>query len=326
MKAAGISGTGSYLPERIVSNKELEKSLDTSDEWIWKHIGIRERRFAEKNQPTSHLSLKAAEKALKAAGTSAEELDLIIVATASPDMPTPSTACILQDKLKANKAGAFDLNNACTGFVYGLAAGAKFIADESCKKVLLVGAETPHAFMDPKDRGTYVFFGDGAGAVVLSETEKGRGVLGSYLRSDGSGAMDLGVPGGGTMMPPSIETIKNRQHFIKMNAQKIKEFVIKAFPDSVHGTLRNAGLKLEDVDMIIPHQANARLIEYGMKALGLPMEKAFINMHKYGNTIGASIPIALDEAVHEGKISKGDLVLLVGFGGGLSWGGVALRW
>ncbi|MFH1587591.1 MAG: beta-ketoacyl-ACP synthase III [Candidatus Diapherotrites archaeon] len=326
MKSAGIAATGIYVPEKVVTNKDIEKLMDTSDEWIWEHIGIRERRFARPDQPTSDLAIRAGELALKNAGIGADELDMIFVATCSPDMFSPSTACIVQDKIGAGNAGAVDVNNACTGFVYGLEIASKFIADSSSKNVLLIGAEKLSVALSVKDRSTYVFFADGAGAAVLKEAEKGTGVIGSYLRADGSGAMYLGIPAGGTAMPSTHETLDSGMHTVKMNGGKIWGFAVKAFPDAVRKALERTGYSVEDVDMIIPHQANYNIIVEGMKKLGLPMEKTHTNMDKYGNTVSASIPIALHEAAELGKIKKGDLVVLAGFGGGLSWGANVIRW
>ncbi len=326
MRSVGIVASDFYVPERIVTNKDIEKIVDTTDEWIWEHIGIRERRFAREDELTSDMAVAAGKKALKNAGLSANEVEMIFIATTSPDMLTPSTACIVQDKLGAKYAGAIDINNACSAFVYGLEIASKFVADSTYKNVLLIAVEKVSAALTVEDRTTYVFFGDGAGAAVLGEVERGYGLLGSYLRTDGSGAMDLCIPAGGIAMPPSEETLRNGMHSVKMNGRKIWDFTIEAFPDAVRSVLKKNGYSLKDVDMIIPHQANYNIIKEGMKRLGLPMEKTYTNMHKYGNTVGASIPIALHEAVEQGKIKKGDLVVLAGFGGGLTWGANLIRW
>lgn len=322
---AGITGTGSYLPDRILTNKELEKMVNTSDEWIKTMTGISERRIADPETSSSDVGLVAAQRALEDANLTPEELDLIIVGTISPDMIFPSTACVLQHKLGATKAGAFDLSAGCTGFVYALAIAAQFIEAGTYKNVLVVGAEALNKIIDWEDRNTCVLFGDGAGAAVVQPVEEGRGVLSMELGSDGSGAEFLSLPAGGSKCPATPETILARQHYLQMNGREVFKFAVRVMGESSERVIEKAGLKKEDVDFFIPHQANFRIIESAAKRLGLGMEKVYVNLDKYGNTSAASIGIALDEAIRSGKVKKGDNLVLVGFGAGLTWGSVVLK-
>lgn len=320
----GIMGTGSYVPERILTNDDLAKIVDTNDEWITTRTGIRERRIAADDEATSDLAFKAAEKAIIDAGIDKNEIELIIVATMTQDHLTPSTAALVQDKLGI-KAAAFDVSAACTGFIYGFTAGYSFIKAGIYKKVLVIGAETMSRVIDWEDRGTCILFGDGAGAVVLGEVETG-GFLASHLAADGSGACELIVPAGGSRKAATAETIENREVYLKMNGREIFKFAVKAFPESVENVLTQQNLTADDIDIFIPHQANVRIIEAIAKRFKQPLDKFFVNLHKYGNTSGASIPIALDEASKEGRFKKGDKIVATGFGGGLTYGSILFEW
>lgn len=320
----GIMGTGSYVPERILTNNDLAKIVDTNDEWITTRTGIRERRIAADDEATSDLAFKAAEKAIIDAGIDKNEIELIIVATMTQDHLTPSTAALVQDKLGI-KAAAFDVSAACTGFIYGFTAGYSFIKAGIYKKVLVIGAETMSRVTDWEDRGTCILFGDGAGAVVLGEVETG-GFLASHLAADGSGAYELIVPAGGSRKAATAETIENREVYLKMNGREVFKFAVKAFPESVENVLTQQNLTADDIDIFIPHQANVRIIEAIAKRFKQPLDKFFVNLHKYGNTSGASIPIALDEASKEGRFKKGDKIVATGFGGGLTYGSILFEW
>lgn len=325
-KNAGIIGIGSYVPEKIITNADLEKTMDTSDEWIFERTGIRERRIAAPKEATSDLATIAARKALEDANLSATEIDLIIVATTTSDMFFPSTALLVQDNLKATNAVAFDISAACSGFIYALVIGSQFITSGLYGKILVIGAETLSRITDNTDRNTGMLFGDGAGAVILSTTFDGSGILGVDLGSDGSGGELLKVPAGGSRSPASIETVDNRQHFINMNGNEVFKFAVKIMGETTIKALNNAKLLPSDLNYIVPHQANIRIIQSAAKRLGLPMEKVIVNVDKYGNTSSASVPLALDEAVKSGRIKSGDIVALVGFGGGLTWASSIIRW
>lgn len=325
-KFAGILGLGSYVPERVVTNKDLERVVDTSDEWIVARTGIRERRYAAEGEATSDLATKAAERALADAGVEAAELDLIIVATVTPDMFFPSVACLVQANLKAMKAAAFDLTAVCSGFAYALAIGSQFVRAGAYRKVLVIGAETLSRITDPADRNTVIVFADGAGAAVLGETAPGYGILGVDLGANGAGGDLLKVPGGGSRQPASAETIAERLHFIRMDGKEVFKFAVKIMGDSAVKALENAGLTPADITCLVPHQANIRIIQSAAKRLGLPMSKVFVNVDKYGNTSAASIPLALDEAVRGGLIKNGDVIVMVGFGGGLTWAAAVIKW
>ena len=325
-KSVGIIGIGTYVPEKILTNKDLEKIVDTSDEWIVDRTGIKERRIAEPTIATSDLAARAAQNALLDAGVSADEIDLIIVATATPDMLFPSTACLVQDKIKASKAAAFDLSAGCSGFVYGLVTGSQFIKTGLYKKVLVIGAESLSKILDWTDRNTCVLFGDGAGAAVLSEVESGYGILGVELGADGSGGDLLKVPGGGSRLPATAESVSNRQHFLQMSGSDVFKFAIKVMGEAAVKALENSGLTNEDIDCLIPHQANNRIIQSAAKRLKVPMEKVIVNVDKYGNTSAASIPIAMNEAINNNRIKKDDVIVLVGFGAGLTWASCVIKW
>ncbi|MCX5726959.1 MAG: ketoacyl-ACP synthase III [Candidatus Saganbacteria bacterium] len=318
---AGIAGTGSYVPEKVVTNFDLSRILDTSDDWIKERTGIAERRVTDYGTATSDLALPAAASALKSAKIDAKELDLILVATCTPDMLFPSTGCILQDKLGATNAAAFDLSAACSGFNYALTTAASFIESSFYKKILVVGADTLTKYLDWSDRKTAVLFGDGAGAVVLIGREDGSGILGSHLYVEGAGGKFLTMPGGGSRDPE----IKNGR-FIKMDGKDVFRFAVKALQGSLLQALKAAKLDISEIDLLIPHQANIRIIDHAVKRLNLPKEKVYVNLQKYGNTSAASIPIALDEALKEGRIKKGDIVALSGFGAGLTSGANIIKW
>jgi len=322
----GILGTGKYVPERVLTNQELETMVETNDEWIVSRTGIRERRIAAPEQATSDLALIAARQALDNAGVKANELDLIIVATVTPDMAFPSTACILQDKLGASKAAAFDLSAACSGFIYGLNNAVNFIASGAYKRVLVIGAECLSRITDYEDRNTCILFGDGAGAVVLGPTEEGRGFRSFVLGADGAGGELLKIAGGGSRYPSSIETIGGKLHYIYMAGSEVFKFAVRIMGSAAAEALEKAGLTQEDVDLLVPHQANMRIIQASLDRLQLTSDKCMINLDKYGNMSAASIPVALAEAVESGRVREGDCLVLVGFGGGLTWAASALIW
>lgn len=325
-KSVGIIGIGSYLPEKVLTNADLEKIVDTSDEWIVDRTGIKERRIVEPDIATSDLAAHAAAAALQDAGLTADDIDLIIVATATPDMFFPSTACLVQDKIKASKAAAFDLSAGCSGFAYGLVVGSQFIQTGLYKKVLVIGSETLSKILDWTDRNTCVLFGDGAGAVVLGEVPEGYGILGMHLGSDGAGGDLLNMPAGGSRNPASVETVTGRMHTLQMSGSDVFKFAIKVMGEAAVKALDDAGLSSSDVDCLVPHQANIRIIQSAAKRLKLPMEKVMVNVDKYGNTSSGSIPIALNEALQDGKIKKNDIVVLVGFGAGLTWASCVMKW
>lgn len=320
-----IAGTGKYLPDKVLTNVELEKLIDTSDEWIKSRSGICERRICADNQATSDLAVEAGRAAIADAGISPEDIDLVVVATFSPDYMFPATACLVQDRLGACNAGAFDLQAACTGFIYGLSVGAQFVRSGEMNNVLVIGAEAVSRILDWQDRGTCVLFGDGAGAVVLRPAEE-NSLLAVSLGADGSGGRHLDMPAGGSRCPASHDTVEARQHFLKMNGKEIYKFAVKVIGDTAEKTLNKAGLTFNDVDVFIPHQANLRIIKAAAQRFGLPMDKVVVNLDRYGNTSAASIPVALQEAVEDGMISPGAVVLMVGFGAGLTWGSAVLRW
>jgi 3-oxoacyl-[acyl-carrier-protein] synthase-3 len=322
----GIIGVGSYVPEKVLTNEELEKLFALSAESIFDLTGIRLRHIAAEGEATSDLAVKAALKALEAAGTSPEEIDLVIVATSTPDHTASPCAALVQSGIKAAKAAAFDLCAACSGFVYGLVMGCQVIRSGLYKKVLVIGAETVSRITNMTDRDTAILFGDGAGAVVLGELPEGYGLLGSDLGADGSKHHVLKVPAGGSRMPASEETVRNRLHTIQMDGFSVFKFAMRAMGDSALRALTAAGLNPGQLDLLVPHQANLRIIEAAAGRLDLPMEKVVVNIERYGNTSSASIPIALDEAVADGRIRRDDTIVLTGFGAGLTWASCAVRW
>jgi 3-oxoacyl-[acyl-carrier-protein] synthase III len=321
-----IISTGSYVPENIITNSDLEQIVDTSDDWIHERTGIRERRIVNGNQVTSDLAFEASVKALKKAGLKPTEIDLIMVATISGDMPFPSTACLLQQKLGAKKAAAFDLNAACSGFVYGLHIANSLIKSGAHSRILLVGAEVLSKFTDWEDRATCVLFGDGAGAVVLEGTKEKHGIYSTHIYSDGSLSDLICLPGGGSKNPCTRETILKRLQFMKMKGNETFKVAVRTLENLASSTLEKSGISPSQLSLLIPHQANLRIIQATAKRLHLPAEKVFINIEKYGNTSAASIPIALDEAVEAGKCRKGEYILLEAFGGGLTWASALLKW
>lgn len=326
MQKSRILGTGSAVAENRISNFDLEKMVETSDEWIRTRTGICSRYFADANTSTSDLAAKAAQNALASAGLKAEEIDLIIVGTVTPDMGFPSTACLVQDKIGATNAAAFDLEAACSGFVYGLTVAHQFIATGFYKHILVIGAETLSRILDMKDRNTCVLFGDGAGAVVLGPSDDESGLLSFDLGADGAGGKFLYQPAGGSRMPATEETVKDRMHYVKMEGSDVFKFAVRAMGSSAMKALKAAHLELEDVTYMVPHQANIRIIQAAAKKLELSMDKVKVNLDEYGNMSAASIPVALDEAVREGSIQKGDTVVMVGFGGGLTWASCVMKW
>ena len=325
-KSVGIVGTGFYVPEKVLTNFDLGKMVDTTDEWIRTRTGIRERRIAADDQATSDLAVEAGRKALKDANIEPGEVDSIIVATLSPDMPFPPTACLVQHKLGIKHACAFDIEAACSGFIYALSVADSLIKVGNRKITLLIGSEVFSRIVDWKNRNTCVLMGDGAGAVVLREVENGKGILSTHLDADGSGADLLKQPAGGSRLPASYETVKQGLHYFKMEGNEVFKLAVKIMSESAITALKKAALSKKDLDWLIPHQANSRIIQSIAKRLSLPVEKVIVNLDKYGNTTAASIPIALDEAVKEGKIKEGHIVVLTAFGSGLTWGASVIRW
>ncbi|RBP41128.1 beta-ketoacyl-ACP synthase III [Garciella nitratireducens] len=321
-----ITGTGHYVPERVLTNYDLEKMVDTSDEWITTRTGIKERRIASENESTSTLATKAARRALDSAGISPEEIDLILVATATPDMLFPSVSCLVQDQLGAVNAAAFDIEAACTGFIYALTIAQQFIITDFYSKILVIGAETLSKITDYTDRNTCVLFGDGAGAVVLEKGEEGKGILTADLGADGTGGKLLRLPAGGSLHPASIKTVEKKMHYTKMDGKEVFKFAARNMASSAIKSLNKVNMNVKDIDYLIPHQANIRIIENAAKRLHLEKEKIYVNIDKYGNMSSASIPVALDEAVKGHFIKKDDTIVLVGFGGGLTWGSIVIKW
>jgi len=324
--SVGISGTGSYVPEKILTNYDLSKMVDTNNEWIVDRTGIEERRIAEPGTTASDIGTKAALKALEDAKISPEEIDLIIVATATPDHVFPSTACMVQKNIGATKAAAFDMSVGCSGFVYGVATGANFIYTGMYKKVLVIGSEVLSTIINWKDRNTCVLFGDGAGAVVLEPCEEGFGILSYELGSDGTKGDVLIVPAGGSKLPASHETVNENLHTMQMDGKEVFKFAVRIMEKASINAIEKANLKIEDIDFLVPHQANIRIIDSALKKLKLSRDKSCINLNKYGNMSAASIPVAFDEAVKEGRIKKGDNIVLVAFGAGLTWGSIVIKW
>lgn len=326
MLRAKIIATGSYAPERKLANSDLEKMVDTSDEWITERTGIKERHIAAKEQSTSDLAFEAAKNALKNAGLKAKDIDIIIVATITPDMLFPSTACFLQYRLGIKNIPAFDISAACSGFIYGLSVADSFIKAGKYKRVLLIGAETLSKFTDWEDRTTCVLFGDGAGAVILEQTKGENGIVSTHLYADGSYWDMLNLPGGGSRSPASKDTVKKRCHYIKMKGNETFKIAVKTLGNLVEETLKENNLKPSQLSALIPHQANLRIIQATANRLDLSMDKVVVNIDRYGNTSAASIPIALDEAVRSGRVKEGDYILLEAFGGGLTWASALIKW
>ncbi|MBI4372115.1 MAG: ketoacyl-ACP synthase III [Candidatus Omnitrophica bacterium] len=321
----GILGLGSYLPEKVLSNLDLEKMVDTSDEWIRTRTGIQERRIAEQGTATSDLAAKASLEAIRSAGLKPTDLDLIILATISPDMIFPSTACIVQNKIGA-KCPSFDISAACSGFPYAAAIAEGFIQAGSYKYILVIGAEVISGFINWKDRSTCVLFGDGAGAAVLGPVKDGHGILATYLGADGSQAKLLHIPAGGSAMPPSRASVEAGLHYVQMEGSEVFKAAVRTMSDSILEVTKRAGIQVKDIDCLIPHQANLRILSAVSDRTEIPIEKIFINLDRYGNMSAASTIVALCEAVKEGRIKKNAIVVLVAFGSGLTWAACAIRW
>jgi 3-oxoacyl-[acyl-carrier-protein] synthase-3 len=320
-----ITGLGCHVPDRVVTNDDLAKVVDTSDEWIRERTGIRERRFAADDEALSDIALPAARLALQRAGITASELDLLIVATVTPDMLFPSTAAIIADKLGARDAAAYDLSAGCTGFMYALAQATGMAGAGLSRRALVVGADVLSKVMNLGDRSTCVLFGDGAGAVVIEPVDA-VGFLGFELGADGSGGVDLNLPAGGSRMPASAQTVEGGLHYIHMNGRQVYKFATRVLVSSAEKLLAETGLAIEDVDVYVPHQANVRIIDHAVAKLGIPKEKVVVNVDRYGNTSSASIPLALAEAVSTRRVHHGDTVLMTGMGAGLTWGSAVMRW
>ena len=325
-KRASIASTGIALPERRLTNHQLEQLVDTTDEWIKTRTGISERRILEEDKAASDLAIESAREALKGAGLSPAELDLIILATATPDYQVPSTACLVQSRLGADHAAAFDLNAGCSGFVYGMVIGQQFIENGLYRNVLVIGVDILSRIINWEDRSTCVLFGDGAGAVVMQPSSEKRGVMSTKLISDGDGFEHLMVPAGGSRNPATIDTVKERKHFVHMNGNEVFKFAVRAVIDVTNHLLQEANLKAGDLDYLFLHQANLRIIESARKKLGFEITQIPVNIHRFGNMSAASIPVTLHEVVMAGDLKKGDLIALVAFGAGLTCGGVLMEW
>ncbi len=325
MRDVGIIGLGKYLPPKSLTNKDLEKMVDTTDEWIITRTGIKERRIAPKDVACSDLATEAARSALKDANLKPEELGLIIVATITSDMQFPSTSCLLQKKLGAKNACCFDISAACTGFIYALVTAKQFISSGAYKNVLVVGAEKLTGMVDWKDRSTCVLFGDGAGACILAPSGQ-RKLVSEYLASDGEGSDLLKVPAGGSLLPTSFETVKNRLHFLQMQGNEVFKIAVKVMAEAADMAIKRAGLECRDIKLLIPHQANLRILMAVAKKMGLSEDRLFLNVEKYGNMSAASTAVALCEAYEENRVKQGEYVVLVAFGSGLTWGACVIKW
>ena len=325
MQKAGILGLGCYLPPKKLTNSDLAKIVETSDEWITSRTGIRERRIASKEVATSDLGVEAARLAIKDAGLSSEDIDLIITATITPDMAFPATSCIIQDKIGAKNAACFDINAACSGFVFTMVIAQQFVNSGLYDHVLVIGAEKLTSIVDWKDRSTCVLFGDGAGACVVGKSED-RVIVSSFMGADGSGGHLLSVPAGGSRLPTTEDTVKNRLHFLKMGGNEVFKIAVRIMVEAATNAIKNAGLGLDDISLFIPHQANMRILLAVAKRLGVSQDKIFMNIEKYGNMSAASTAVALVEAAQENKIKKGEHVVLVAFGGGLTYGASVIKW
>jgi 3-oxoacyl-[acyl-carrier-protein] synthase III len=323
---AGILGTGTALPDKVVTNADLEKLVETSDRWITERTGIKERRQAAPDETTSTLSVKASRQALEMAGITPKDLDLIICSTISPDMPLPSTASFIQRELGAPDCCAFDLAAACSGFLFGLTVAEQFIKTGKAHRVLVIGAELLSRYIDYKDRATCVIFGDGVAAAVVGPVPSPSGILACEMHTNGTFADHLYIPAGGTAKPASCETVEARDHFIKMRGNELFKVAVRNLEEVSRRVLGQAGATTEQIDLFIPHQANQRITDAVRQRLGLPVEKVYSNISRVGNTSSASIPICLDECVRSGRIKKGDLILMSAFGAGVTWGAVAMRW
>ncbi|MCK5126039.1 MAG: ketoacyl-ACP synthase III [candidate division Zixibacteria bacterium] len=328
MTRAKIIGTGSYVPERVLSNLDLEKMVDTSDEWIKSRSGISERRIAGENQSTSDLCVEAAKKALEMANMNADDIDLLMVATVTPDFRLPSVSCVVQDKLGLINAASMDIVAACAGFIHSLSIAQAYIANSMYHRIMIIGAEELSSITNYKDRNTCVLFGDGAGAAIVTASDDDSGILSTYLKSDGRLSKLLYIPAGGVAQPYTHNGSgpTHDDYFLSMNGNEIYKHAVRSMGNAAERVIKSAGLESSDIDWLVPHQANIRIIQATAKRIGLPMEKVFINLEKYGNTSAASIPLALDEAVRSGVIKKNDNIVSAAFGGGLTWGAVLFRW
>src|SRR2546421_640061 len=325
-RTCSITGVGSYVPARVLTNAELEKMVDTSDEWITSRTGIRERRLAAKTEFTSDLAAQAALRAMRKGGVTPHQIDLIIVATITPDMPFPSTACLVQKKIGAHRAAAFDLEAACSGFIYGLEIAQQFIMSRTYDTVLVIGAEKLSTIVDWEDRNTCVLFGDGAGAAVLQNRANAHGLLTAVMGADGDKADLLFMPGGGSRCPATADSVSSRQHYLRMEGKETFKNAVQAMVTAANEALQRCEIDITRIKCVIPHQANRRIIDAMGERLGAKPEQLFVNVEKYGNTSAASVAIALDEAVESGRVQRGDLILLVVFGAGLTWGAAVIEW
>lgn len=322
----GIAGIGSYIPPKIITNDDISKLVDTSDEWIVERTGIRERRVVDKDTSTSDIATIAAKRVLQDGGISPEEIDLILVATVTPDMAFPSTACIVQKSIGAANAAAFDISVGCAGFIYGLSIGASFIRSGAYKKVLIIGAETLSKIVNWEDRNTCILFGDGAGACILERCEEGYGFLSFDLGADGTDGNLLTMPAGGSRLPASYETVSNNLHTIKMDGREVFKFAVRIMEKTSLNVLNKANITLDELDYLVPHQANIRIIDSASRKIGITPDKVYVNLDRYGNMSSGSIPVALDEAYRNSLLKTGDMILLVAFGAGLTWGSTLLKW
>lgn len=325
-RTCSIVGVGSYVPERVLTNADLEKMVDTTDEWITVRTGIKQRRMAAEDEFTSDLASKAALRAMERAHVKPEEIDLIIVASITPDMPFPSTACLVQRKIGARRAAAFDIEAACSGFIYGLEIGQQFIMSQTYNTVLVIGAEKLSSIIDWQDRNTCVLFGDGAGAAILQNRAASHGLLTACMGADGAKADLLSMPGGGSRCPATLQSVNNRQHYLRMDGKETFKNAVNAMCMAAQEALRRCEIDMKQIKCVIPHQANRRIIDAVADRLGAGPEQLFVNLEKYGNTSAASVAIALDEAVQTGRVQRGDLVLMVVFGAGLTWASAVIEW
>jgi 3-oxoacyl-[acyl-carrier-protein] synthase-3 len=323
-----IAGTGSYVPKRVLTNKDLEGIVQTSDEWIVQRTGIRERRIKAEDESTASMSLTAARRALEAAELDPKDLQFIVAGTVTPDYPFPSVGCLLQTRLGCGNIPAFDVSAACTGFIYGVGIASEFIRSGRIDNALAIGAESLSTITDYEDRGTCVLFGDGAGAVILRavEGESGGRIIGYDIRADGGGAELMYIPGGGSLMPVSSEVVEKRLQFMKMKGRDIFRFAVERFVEQIGISLEKGGLKPSDVNLVIPHQVNIRIITAAVKKLDIPLERVMLNIDRYGNTSAASVPIALDEAVRGGRLRRGHKGIMLAFGAGLTWGSIVFEY
>lgn len=322
----GILGFGKYVPERVMTNADWEKLVDTSDEWITTRTGIKERRYAVDGQGTSDLAAEAAKKALADADLNPEDIELIILATCTPDYRVQNCSSLVQKKIGAVNAACFDIQAACSGFIYSLTVGRSLIQTGMYKKILVIGAESVSRLLDMTDRNTAILFGDGACAAVMGEVEEGYGIISSYMGTEGVDDGTLRIKAGGTMYPATVERVLNKEIYLEMNGTDVFKFAVKALPFATKEAAKKGNVDLSTIDILFPHQANLRIIEAAAKRLRIPMEKVYLNIHKYGNTSAASIGLAIGDALEEGRLKKGDLIALTGFGAGLTYGSLIMRW